>query len=137
LIIVAGADCVVVAGIGSRGPFRFELLKNSLDAVAPFNRLVVEERELWDTLQAKTLPDLAAQEWCRAIEGARRLSLRLVIPDGGVIDARLLQIWRQFYLGDRQEPDAGIVNLARKQRRKLRLNLIADAGRSGVNHVER
>src|SRR4026208_660217 len=134
LIIVGRTECLVV-GFGPCGPFCFQLLKNSFDAVALFDRLVVEERQFRDTLQPKALTDLAAQKRRRPIERTRRLPLRLVVPDRRVIHAGLLQIRRQLDLRDRQKSDAGIVNLSRQQRRKLRLNLIADTRSSrAVNH---
>src|SRR4051812_41552679 len=133
LIIVGRTDCVI-AGIVSRGPFRLELLKNPFDPVAVFDRLVVEERQFGNPLQAETLPDLPAQERCRTPERARRLALRFVVADQRVVDARLLQVCRHLDARDREEPDARIVDVPGQERRKLRLDLIADTGRSRTLH---
>ena len=61
MIIVERTDGVVVGRIGSRGPFRFELLKNPLDAIALFDRLVVEKRQFRHPLEAEALADLSQQ----------------------------------------------------------------------------
>src|SRR5690349_8609499 len=93
LIIIARIVSVVADARPGR-PFRLEFLKNSFDAIALFDRLVVEERQFRDTLEAQPLADPAPQKWRRPIERARRLSSRLVVADRRVVDARLLKIGR-------------------------------------------
>src|SRR2546426_5183346 len=116
------------------GPFRVELLENALDAIALLDRLVEQECELGHALQLQTLADLAPQERRCAAERPRRLVARLVVADGRVIHACLLQVRRDLDVRNRQEADAGVVHIPGQQRGELRANLIADAGRSGTLH---
>src|SRR3954462_10018372 len=133
LIIVGRTDCVI-ASVGSRGPFRLELLKNPFDPVAVFDRLVVEERQFGNPLQLETLSNLPPQKGCRTPERAGRLALCFVVADRRVVDTRLLQVRRHLDARDGEKPDSRIVNVPGQQRRKLRLNLIADTGRSRTLH---
>jgi len=116
--------------IGAARPLQLELLEDSLQPIALFDRLVVEEGELRHTLQSQPLSDLASEERCGAVERARRFPARRVVTDGRVIHQRLLQIRRDLDLRDGQEADARIVHVSRQERRELRADLVADTGRS-------
>src|SRR6266508_140544 len=110
LIIVARLGRVVAGCLTDArpvGPFRVELLEDALDAVALLDRLVEKECELGHALQLQALADLAPQERRRAAERPRRLAARLVVADGRVIHARLLQVRGHLDLRNRQEADTG------------------------------
>src|SRR5688572_2205685 len=91
LFIVAGLSGARGVGHWRRGgTLRLEVLQNLLDPVLLLDRLVEEEIELGDALEAKPLADLPAQERGRAAERLARFLPRRLVADGGVVDPRLL-----------------------------------------------
>src|SRR5437588_69382 len=60
---------------------------------------------------------------------------RLVVAEGGVEDARLLDVGADLDAGQRHEPDARIVDFARQERRELGADLVGDAiGTRALRH---
>src|SRR5436190_10914362 len=125
VIVVVG----VVATRAARGGI--DLVQELFDTVLSGDRFVVVKLELGRTPQTQRLADAAAQERRGAGErpggvlsrgpvvAARRRS-----RERCVVDARELQVGRHLDARQRQEPDAGIVDLARNQVGELAADLI-------------
>jgi hypothetical protein len=108
-----------------------EVPKDLLDAIAALDRFVEKELQLGDAPEADPLPDLPAQKRGDTLEGAARFLARLLVAQGCVVDARLLQIGRDFDSGDGQEPDARILDDARQEIGDLDSQLVPDAPLTG------
>src|SRR5262249_47037019 len=130
LIIVTRSGRFVV--VRTAGPFRLELLEDPFDAIPSFDGFVVEEAQLRHPFQSQPLTNLTTQEGRCSLERACRFTACLVVADGGVGDACLLEIRRDVDARDRQETDAGIMHVPRQQRRELRTDLIANTRGSGA-----
>src|SRR6185436_9333415 len=92
VIIVAIGGSAGGRGARVRGAVAADLVEQLLDPVLAGDRLVVDELELGDALQAQARADLAAQERNRAMERAVRALTRLVVTERGVVHARVLQV---------------------------------------------
>src|SRR5262245_37169579 len=131
--ICASSGGVVVIGIGGcvggvDGSFRgANVVQEFLDAVLAGNGFVVEELDLGRPPEAQARADLAPQERRGAPERAIGAAARLVVAEGGVVHARLLEIRRHGHARDRHEPDPRIVHLAREHRRDFASNLVGNA----------
>jgi hypothetical protein len=93
----AGLVVIVVrlGGCASRrrtGGLGANLVEQLLDPVLAGDRLVVDELELGDALQAQPRADLAPEEGNRAVQRPARALARPVVAERRVVDARVLQV---------------------------------------------
>src|SRR4051812_10700034 len=114
-------------GLVARLLLGLEVLQDLFDAIVPGDRFVVEELELGHAAQPDARADLAAQERQGALERLGRLALRLLVAERRVVDARDLQVRRHGDLGQGDEPDPRIVDVARQQLRQLLADGFSDA----------
>src|SRR5262249_1957762 len=121
---------LVVIGIRMRaaGAVRgVDLVEELLDSILAGDRFIVEELELGHALQPQPRADLPPQKRRGALEGAGGVPARRVVAERRVRHAGVLQVRRHRDARDGDEPDAGIVDVAREQLRDLAADLIADA----------
>src|SRR5215211_5176104 len=109
--VIVSCHKIVEVGIG--GAFCLDVEHDLLDPILAFDAVVVRELQHRYVLEPQPAADVAAQERCGAAESTRGFLARLVVADGGVEHARLLQVRADLDARDRQKADAGIVNLTR------------------------
>jgi hypothetical protein len=115
--------------VGGLAAFGADFLQDLLDPITALDRFVEEELEVRYPLEPQPLPDLPSQERCGPSKRSARLAPGLLVPECRVVHARDLQIWCDLYMGDGQESNARVMNLARDEFGELSSQLIADAGR--------
>src|SRR6266446_4900143 len=108
------------------------IVQQTLDAILPGDRFVVQERQLGDALEAQPRPDLPAEERSGPLDGAAGVLAGLVVAEHGVEHARLLKVRGHLDPRDRHESNARIAHLACEQQRELASDLIRDAVRAGT-----
>src|SRR5262245_34482284 len=106
------AGLVVIVGRRRSG---VDLAEQLLDSVLAGNRFVVVKGDLGRALEAQAHPDLASEEAGGAGQRALGVAPALLVAEGGVVDARLLQIGADAHARQRHETDARVVDLASEQ----------------------
>src|SRR6185436_19334964 len=101
-----------------------QLVDDLIDAIGAGGRVVVLKPELGHALEPQPGANLAAQERRRALEGPGAVRARLLVPEHGVEDAREVDVGADRDAGERDEPDAGIVDLPDEHQRQLAADLI-------------
>src|SRR5436190_6909956 len=103
--------------------------KDLLDAVLVLDRFVEAELNFWDVSQMmQPAADLAAEKSGGALERPRRVLARFLIAEARVEHARQLQVRRHLYARQRDEADAGVVDLAAGEDvAQFLANLVADS----------
>ena len=111
--------------------FAAEPLQDLFDAVVLLDRLVEHPGELGHTFELQPAADVPPQERRGALQRPGRVLPRFRVADRGVEHARLLQVGRDLDVGDGEEADARVVDLAGEQFGELSPDLVADTGGSG------
>ena len=102
------------------------------------HRLVVLKLEFRDAFEAEAGANLAPQERGCAVERAGAVPPRCLVAEHRVEHPRELNVRTHLHAGERDESEAGIVNLAREQLRQFAANLIGDAiGPGALGHLRR
>ena len=134
--LTAGASAKVVrrtfGGFGNRRVatlfFFVELAQDLLDPILVSDGLVELKLQLGHAPQLQAIADVTPEEPGRACESLCGLFARLLVAHRRVVDARQLQVWRDFDACERDEPDTGVVHrAAAEQLAQLLSDLIADA----------
>jgi len=110
--------------------------QQALDPILMLDRFVEDERELRDAPQPEAAPQLAPHEGRGALERAAGIAAGRGIAKRREIDTGVLQVRRDLHARDRQEAEAGVVELARNHVGDFSPNLIAHSiGTGSLRHV--
>src|SRR5262245_2288427 len=114
-----------------------QVANDLLDPILVLDGVVESELEFGHAAQAEASADLPAHVRRRPVERLRRFLARLLVAKRGVEDAGELKVGGDGDPRQRDEADAGIVNVAARQHfAELLANLVADTvGAESLRHL--
>src|SRR4051812_24492961 len=118
---IASAICRISGSLAAIVAFaailvrRMNLVEKLVDPILAGHRVVVVKLQLGHPLQPQARADLPAQKRRGALDGLLAVLPCLLVAEHGVENASELDVRADLDAGNRDEPDAGIVHVAREQ----------------------